>query len=122
MSAKYFRIFLFSLLFCLAFTACSSSTEADLLVTQGEKIYTANCLGCHPSDAGQPSVGPNLVGLSTSLRDAGLDVKSILEESIREPGKQIATGYQNLMPSADSLGISNADIDALLAYLSTLDN
>ena len=111
MSSKYSNILLLSLLFCLTLTACSNSTEENPLAAEGKKVYATNCLGCHPLNLSKPNVGPDL---------AGLDSDAILEESIREPGKQVTTGYQNLMPSADQLGLSDADIKALLRYLTSL--
>jgi mono/diheme cytochrome c family protein len=109
------------LLLCIFLAACSSTTEGDPLLAQGEKLYTTNCLSCHPIDPEQPLVGPYLVGLGARLQASGQAAEGILEESIREPGKVLSTGYQNLMPAAEVLGLNEEDIQALIAYLVSLE-
>jgi mono/diheme cytochrome c family protein len=120
MNLRKSLILLAILLVSFAFTACSGNAGSDPLVVQGEKLFTANCLSCHPIDPGQPRVGPDLVGLGPRLQASGQDAAAILGESIREPGKVLSTGYQDLMPSADLLGLNMEDIEALTAYLISL--
>ena len=120
MRSKLFLIVLVITTICIPLAACSSSSAEVSSTAAGEKIYAANCLSCHPTDPNQPRVGPDLVGLSDTLRDSGMDADFILKESIIEPGKEITPGYQDLMPSADLLGLSEMDVDALVAFLSSL--
>jgi cytochrome c2 len=121
MALKKFTVLGIILLLSIFFAACSGTTDGDPLLTQGEKLYTTNCLSCHPIDPEQPRVGPYLVGLGTRLQASGQDAADIFGESIREPGKVLSTGYQNLMPAADVLGLSEEDIQALIAYLISLE-
>jgi mono/diheme cytochrome c family protein len=121
MALRKFTVLGVILLLGIFLAACSGSSKGDPLLTKGEKLYTTNCLSCHPTDPEQPRVGPYLVGLGAQLQASGQDAEDILQESIREPGKVLSTGYQNLMPAADVLGLSGEDIDALVAYLIGLE-
>lgn len=114
-------LFLTAVLFAFILPACGPSENQDPLLTEGERLYKANCLSCHPLDSSQPQVGPHLVGLGSEMAAAGLDAAALLEESIRQPGVVITSGYQDLMPAADVLGLSDSDIDALVAYLLSLE-
>ena len=61
-------------------------------------------------------VGPDLTHLAdrAATRVAGLDAPAYVRQSIREPGAYRVPGYNALMPD---LGLSDADIDALIAFL-----
>ena len=104
----------------IGLSACGSSIDQDPLIAQGERLYNNNCLSCHPTDPGQPRVGPLLVGLGANLEAGGQDASAILEDSIRNPSSVITTGYQDLMPDAELLGLNDADVDALIQFLLTL--
>ena len=120
MKSKFLMIILAAVSLGLLFSACSDSPVGDPPAAEGKKLYAANCLSCHPIDPSQPRVGPDLVGLSARLSSSGRDAAGFFEESIREPEKEISAGFQNLMPSADLLGLSDAEIEAVLAYLAIL--
>lgn len=113
----------FCLIFLLIITfisACSSSLNDGSLAAQGETLFVANCIACHPTDTAQPHVGPNLIGLASRLENSGQDSASSLKESIQKPGDVLSTGYQDLMPPANVLGLTDEDIDALIVYLINL--
>ena len=61
-------------------------------------------------------VGPDLTHLAdrAATRVAGLDARAYVRQSIREPGAYRVTGYTAVMPD---LGLSDADIDSLIAFL-----
>jgi cytochrome c oxidase subunit 2 len=84
--------------------------EAD-----GAAVFTdAGCSGCHAlADAGSTAaVGPDLDSVLE-----GLDEESILT-SIVDPNAEIAEGYQpNVMPDDYGDRLSEAELDALVAYL-----
>jgi quinoprotein glucose dehydrogenase len=73
------------------------------VVAQGQTLYTQRCLSCHGPDLRGMGNLPSLVGVTTRLDP----------DALREV---IAGGRQAMPPFRD---ISNADMDALLAYLST---
>jgi mono/diheme cytochrome c family protein len=108
------------ILLAIGVGACGSADQ-DPLVAQGERLYKNNCLSCHPTDPTQPRVGPYLVGLGANLEASGQDATTVLEESIRNPGSVITTGYQDLMPPAEVLGLGDTEIEALVAFLLALE-
>lgn len=88
----------------------------------GEEIFEDNgCGACHSSD-GASGVGPTLKGIagrSTRLSDGTVITAddAYLERSIREPGAQIADGYQPIMPAPSLTG---DQVRELVRYLKTL--
>lgn len=120
MISKFFTFFTVVIAFSMIISACSGEPVDDPMAAEGKKLVAANCLGCHPIDPSQPRIGPDLVGLSDRLTASGNIAVAVLEESIRQPGKEIAPGYQDLMPSADLLGLGDEEIEAIITYLGTL--
>jgi mono/diheme cytochrome c family protein len=97
------------------------------LAGKGQKLYASlGCQGCHTTD-GSKSTGPSFKGLygrQTKLTN-GQTVSAkmaYLLDSIRDPDKQIVTGYQpGIMSSAIKPGsVSVADAKALIAFIKTL--
>lgn len=119
MKTKQVLILLLVLITIFSLSACGTSEE-DPQLAVGERLFTANCLSCHPPNPASPRVGPLLVGLGANLQAAGWDAAALLEDSIRYPSREITTGYQDLMPAAEVLGLSDEDINALVAYLLNL--
>ncbi len=95
--------------------------------SQGEEIFTsrmAGCQVCHSVDRGDDGVGPSLYGVATVAPDRveGLDAAQYLRLSILLPDQYIVDGY----PAGQMLPIyrdrlTDAEIDALVAYLLTLE-
>jgi len=92
------------------------------LAAQGQQIASANqCFACHTT-TGQRLVGPSWKGLfgKTEQLQGGGTVQvdeAYIRESIRNPGAKIVQGYQPLMPQ---LNLSDEQIDAIIAYIKTL--
>ena len=80
---------------------------------------TKGCVGCH-THASLPNahmqVSPDLTQLAdrAATRVPGLDARAYVRQSIREPGAYRVLGYGAVMPD---LGLSDADIDSLVAFL-----
>ena len=80
---------------------------------------TKGCVGCH-THASLPNarmqVGPDLTRLAdrAATRVPGLDARAYVRQSIREPGAYRVPGYGAVMPD---LGLSDTDIDSLVAFL-----
>lgn len=121
MNHKLVIVFVIFLVINAGLSACTTGIERDPLASEGEQIFSANCLSCHPVDPDQPNVGPSLLGLNASLLNSGQDPAVYIEESIRLPGKMITPGYQNLMPAAEVLGLSDEEVQALVHYLVILE-
>ena len=98
--------------------------DADPLVAAGRNL-TATCIGCH-SDNGVDGVGPTWQGLLGSNRlfedgtSAVADAAYILN-SIINPEDQIVAGYAaGQMPANYGETFSSEELDALVAYISSL--
>ena len=87
----------------------------------GEKAFNENgCSACH-STGSDKIVGPGLAGVSqrAESRVAGQTVDEYIINSIRNPNDYIVEGFpSNVMVVFD--GLSDTDLDDLVAYLKTL--
>lgn len=100
------------LLFLLLLTACAPAYRGEPIVgpldtstpqvALGERMFAANCNQCHPGGAG---------GLGPSLNDKPLS-PGIIEFQVRNG--------LGVMPSFSQEQISDAELDALTAYLLAL--
>jgi mono/diheme cytochrome c family protein len=97
------------------------------LAGKGQKLYVSlGCQGCHTTD-GSKSTGPSFKGLYgrqtklTTGQTLSANMAYLLD-SIRDPDKQIVSGYQpGIMSSAIKKGsVSVADAEALIAFIKTL--
>jgi len=92
--------------------SATSARGALLFATKG-------CVGCH-THASLPNarmqVGPDLTHLAdrAATRVAGLDARSYVRQSIREPGAYRVPGYTAVMPD---LGLSDEEIESLVTFL-----
>jgi mono/diheme cytochrome c family protein len=104
----------------LAVPVLSAGAAAqDALVAQGKQLFEQKCSGCHGLGSGDRPTGPDLAGITEKAEP------DWLARFIREPDKVIASGdptatallakFHLAMPN---LGLSAAEVDALLAYLS----
>ncbi len=61
-------------------------------------------------------VGPDLTAVAdrAGTRVAGLDARSYIRQSLREPGAYRVAGYGAVMPD---LGLTDEQIDSLTAFL-----
>ena len=93
----------------------------------GKALYASlGCQGCHTLN-GSKSAGPTFKGLAGSEVELADGSKATaddayLDESIRDPDKQIVKGYQKgLMSSTIKPGqVSEADTDDLVAFIESL--
>jgi mono/diheme cytochrome c family protein len=95
----------------------------DPLVTTGKALFGSKiCFTCHSID-GSRLVGPSfkgLMGREEKLADGStitVDV-AYITESIRDPMAKIVEGYAPAMPVLD---LSDDEISALIAYISSLE-
>jgi mono/diheme cytochrome c family protein len=87
-----------------------AGSGADAVATiDGRTLFTAKgCAGCH--------VGPGVktrVGVGPDLSAVAADPEYV-RSSIVDPGAFVATGYPPVMPD---LGLTTAEVDALVAFL-----
>ncbi|CDX22501.1 Cytochrome c oxidase, subunit II [Mesorhizobium sp. ORS 3324] len=97
--------------------------EGDTLAASGEKLFRAlGCSGCH--GAGSKVRAPVLEGIfgrpvALANQQTVIADERYLRDSILNPNKEIAAGYEPVMPSFDGL-IDEGELQMLLAYLKSL--
>ena len=81
------------------------------------------CSGCHNNDSDARLVGPGLLTVAerAATRSADQTAVEYLHESIVDPGALVVAGYFNMMPKDFGALYSQAEIDALVAYLLSLN-
>ena len=131
MTPKNLRLVGLTLLIMLALAACggsqgddSAASAADQAVLdRGKLVFQANCSACHSTSSDAVLVGPSMVGIASRAGGVvnGLDARAYLEESILEPGAYVNAGFQNLMPNTYGNSLSAQDLEAVIAYLMTLE-
>lgn len=90
---------------------------------RGEKLFARlGCRGCHGERAG--SFAPSLAGIfgtRATLRDGSRVTvdEAYMRESILAPDKQVAAGFEPVMPSFAG-SVSEADLQDLIAYIKSL--
>ena len=95
------------------------------LVSQGKDLFTGTCASCHTIEGISAGlVGPDLthIGTEGESRKTGLSAKEYITESIRDPEAFVATGVERAIPGimtqAITAGLSDGEVDALVAFLS----
>ncbi len=95
----------------------------DSLVAIGERDFrTRGCSGCHaPNAAIRAPLLDGIYGRKLPLSDSTLVTADdqYLRDSILLPNKQIAAGYQPIMPTYQGQ-ISEEELNAIIAYLKSL--
>ena len=96
---------------------------SDTAGGDGKQVYTANgCGGCHQlADAGSSGTsGPSLDELAASIRanGRGKSPEEYIRESIVDPNAVVVEGFaEGTMPQNYGTDLTDAQIDALVAYL-----
>lgn len=120
--------------------AAESPTTAasDQPVALGEVLFRQTppgCFACHSTAPGVNLVGPSLAGIATragkrvaddDYKGTATDAAGYIRESIENPhaylveGQMFSSGGRSFMPDNFKTVLSAAQIDQLVAYLSTL--
>lgn len=95
-------------------------------LTLGGTLYnngTRNAPACRSCHEGESSLGPSLRGLwqAAGSRVPGVDASEYIRRSITHPAAYLVEGYNNLMPPTYADALTGAEIDALVAYVITLE-
>ncbi len=119
------------LVLVLAMAACGSEPEipaeptAVLTAEQeaGRQVFVANCGACHSVGAEAVIVGPSLEGIASRAGDRvdGLDARGYLYGSIMQPDDFRVEGFEDVMPKNFGMSLTGEEIDAVVAYLLTLE-
>ncbi|MES0167625.1 cytochrome c oxidase subunit II [Mesorhizobium sp. M0027] len=100
-----------------------SQDEGESLAASGGKLFRAlGCSGCHGNSSKVRAPGlDGIFGRPVALanRQTVIADERYLRDSILVPNKEIAAGYQPVMPSFDGL-VDEAELQMLMAYLKSL--
>jgi cytochrome c oxidase subunit 2 len=106
------------------FAAWQATQPTSLsLVAQGEALFhSLGCSGCHGNSATVRA--PDLAGVyghpvALASRETVIADEAYLRDSILQPEKQVAAGYEPVMPSFAGI-IGEADLSRVIAYLKSL--
>lgn len=101
----------------------AAALETDIRVAAGERLFTVYCSACHSTVPDAVVVGPSLAGIASraETRIAGMDARSYIQQSIVDPQAYLVESYKNFMPPNFADTLENDEIEALIAYLFTLE-
>lgn len=90
----------------------------------GQLLYTQQgCNACHGIDGEQSQPAPNWVGLWDNQRQfadgtAATADENYIQNSIRNPGSQVVSGYNPIMPAYPNL--TEAQLTAIITYMQAI--
>jgi mono/diheme cytochrome c family protein len=114
-----------------AIAGCGGSAESatsepptfTLEQTGGQRLFSVHCGSCHSTIPESVVVGPSMAGIASRAgsRIPGMDGREYVEESIMRPGDFVVDGFGDLMPKALAETLTKEEVDALIAFLMTLE-
>jgi len=102
--------------------ACAEPPATDP-VARGRQVYRSlDCGRCHQIAGEGARFAPELthIGTVAATRVPGVAAEAYIRESIVSPSAYVVPGYPDVMPHGFQLGLSPADLDALVTYLTSL--
>ncbi len=122
------RFKLYLLLCLLLLAACGGEPEAPPPPTLspqaqlGKQVFSRDCGACHSTSPDTIIVGPSLAGVANraATRVSDQDAYTYLLTSVMQPDAYLVEGYENLMPNNLSKQLTGEELDAVIAYLQTL--
>ena len=123
------RLKQFLILCLLLLAACGGGAEAapppPTLSPQaqlGKQVFSPDCGACHSTTPDTVIVGPSLAGIANKAgsRVEGQDAYTYLLTSVMQPDAYLVEGFENLMPASLSKQLTGEELDAVIAYLQTL--
>lgn len=112
----------------LLLVACGNTieeepVEADPIVATGERLFKHNCSRCHSLKPDQVITGPSLDGVASRAGDRlpNFDAREYIFQSITDPGSYVVDGFPNVMPPNFQEELEEAELDAIITFLLTLE-
>lgn len=119
--------------FVVLVAACGGGSDSNGAPGRdaGEELFTEavlegnpGCITCHSLEPETTLVGPAMAGVAAraATRQPGTPADDYFRTSILDPNAFVVPGFEaDLMPRNWGEVLSSADIDALVAYLGSLD-
>lgn len=103
-------------------TATPTATT-DPQIIQGKELFSRHCASCHAVAPDTVIVGPSLAGIATQAaeRMEGYNAEEYISLSITRPSAYLVRGFEDQMPSTFGKDLTGEELDALVAYLLTLE-
>ncbi len=110
-----------AILGAVSLAACAEAPASEP-VARGRQLYRAlDCAKCHQIAGAGGRLGPELTHIGTVAGERVPGAASdYLRQSLTDPGAYVVPGQRDTMPRGLTRGLSEADLDALLAYLASL--
>lgn len=87
---------------------------------RGRQVYAEHCAACHSLSPEVVIIGPSLSEVAARAQAAG-DPREYLERAILSPSAEVLDGFEDLMPGDFEGKLAPEDLEALLAFLLTLE-
>ena len=118
-----------SILFLLFTAACSAPATPSPTPTlppeaaMGKAVFITQCGACHSVIEDIVVVGPSMAGIASRAGDRveGEDARTYLYTSVLAPDRYLVDGFTNVMPLNFSKELTGEELDAVIAYLFTLE-
>ena len=123
MKNKLLTLLALTLLATLILAACGGSAEPTLSaedVTRGGKLFVGTCSACHGPDAkGLPNLGKDLT-TSEYVRDSSDEELVTLLKEGRPSGHELNTTGVDMPPKGGNPSLNDDDLQALVAYVRSI--
>ena len=92
-------------------------------MVRGQQVFSEHCVACHSLSPEVVIVGPSLAGVATraAANSENLEPREVLRRAVLSPQAEITDGFADLMPPDFERKLVEADLEALLSYLMTLE-
>lgn len=102
--------------------APSATATLSPQMRQGRQLFSQHCASCHAIEPETVIVGPSLFAVAQRAADRAPDMtaQQYVELSILQPDAVLVPGYDNLMPSNFGKRLDGEELDAIVAYVLTL--
>jgi mono/diheme cytochrome c family protein len=103
--------------------AASDDPTQTPLEAEGAALFSLHCSSCHATTPDTTIVGPSLWGIPSTAenRIEGMSAAAYIQQSILNPGEYVVEGFNDLMPPKLAQSLTDEQVDAVIAYLLTLE-